>query len=337
MRCDRQVVISVLIPSVFAAPIGQSFFQPAQLRHKHEIEVSDLATNSPFQGLKLLLKTETETTTQMYTEVEPQTETVYVTEVYTQVDENISGSLPTSSIGPTRSGPEHEETSSLAPVALPIPPEEKFSSDNGKFLGLFLAVIGVVALLATVFFMLHRYRALHRRATTNSKVASASSSASDSTMSDSHNEYLGGEELDRKQTSTTLLNGDSGDKSRARIVGTSEGLEETRVERPPVLEGQPPVALVGNGRITESPRPSSMIRLPPSAFKRESSPSPLRNMWRARSGFHTPVIRSPRIPVTQSMSNIEDQEQYDVQCRRCEKLWLARPLSREWPKSPWSH
>ena len=277
------------------------------------------------------MKTETETTTQTYTEVEPQTETVYVTEVYTQVDEDISGSLPTSSfIEPTRSGPEPEETRSPAPVVLPIPPDEKFSSDNGKFLGLFLAVIGVVALLATVFFMLHRYRALHKRTTTSKDVAS--SSTSDRTMSDLHSEYLGGEDLDRKQTSLTLLNGDSGDKSRLRIIGTSEGL---RVERPSLLEGQPsPVAQVGNGRIAESPRTPSMIGLPPSVFKRESSPSPLRNMWQARSGFHTRVIGSPRIPVTQSMSNVANQEQYDVQCRRCEKMWLARPLSREWPKSP---
>lgn len=280
------------------------------------------------------MKTETETTTQTYTEVEPQTETVYVTEVYTQVDEDISGSLPTSSsIGPTRSSPEPEETVSLAPVALPIPPDEEFSSDNGKFLGLFLAVIGVVALLATVFFMLHRYRALHKRTTTSKDVPS--SSTSDRTMSDLHSEYLGGEELDRKQTSITLLNGDSGDNSRIRIIGTSEGLQQTRVERPSLLESQPsPVAQVGNRRIAESPRTPSMIGLPPSVFKRQSSPSPLRNMWQARSGFHTRVIGSPRIPVSQSMSNMASQEQYDVQCRRCEKMWLARPLSREWPKSP---
>jgi len=332
MRCDLQVLVLVFIPSVLTVPIGQSFFQPAQLRHKHEIEVSELVTNSPSQGLKLLLKTETETTTQTYTEVAPQTETVYITEVYTQVDEDITGSLPTpASVEQTRSDPEPKETRSLAPVALPIPPDEEFSSDNGKFLGLFLAVIGVVALLATVFFMLHRYRALHKRTTTSKKVAS--SSTSDKTMSDSHDEDLGGEELDRKQTSITLLNGDSGDKSRAMIVETSEGMQQTRVEKPSWLEIQPPVVLVDNRRIKETSRPLSMIGLPPSGFKRESSPSPLRNMWQARSGFHTPVIRSPRKLLTQSMSNI-DQEQYDVQCRRCEKLWLARPLSREWPKSP---
>ena len=335
MRCDHPVFGLVLIPSVFAAPIGQSFFRPAQLRHKHETEVSESVTNSPFQGLKRLLKTETETTTQTYTEVEPQTETVYVTEVYTEVLEDILGSLTTSSpIEPTRSDPEPKETRSLVPVALPSPPNEEFSSDNGKFLGLFLAVIGVVALLATVFFMLHRYRALHKRTTTSKRVASPSSSTSDKTMSDLQNEYLGGEELDREQTSITLLNGDSGDKSRSRIVGTSEGLQQTRVKRPSLLEDQPPVALVGNGRRTESPRIPSMIGLPPSVFKRASSPSPLRNMWQARSGFHIPVIRSPQIPVTQSMSNIVDKEQYDVRCRKCENMWLARPLSREWPKSP---
>ena len=279
------------------------------------------------------MKTERETTTQTYTEVEPQTETVYVTEVYTQLDEDISSSLPiSSSIEPTRSDPEPKETRSLAPVALPIPPDEKFSSDNGKFLGLFLAVIGVVALLATVFFMLHRYRALHKRTTTN-KVA-PSSSTSDRTMSDSKSEYPGGEELDRKQTSVTLLNGDTGDRSRSRIVGTSEGLQQTRVEKPSLLDGQPPVALAGNERITDSPRTPSMIGIPPSVFKRESSPSPLRNMWQARSGFHAPSIGSPRMPVTQSMSNMGTQEQYDVQCRKCEKMWLARPFSREWPKSP---
>jgi hypothetical protein len=331
MCCNRHILVSVFIPSVFAAPIGQSFFQPAQLRHKHEIKVSELVANSPFQGLKPLLKIETETTTQTYTEVEPQTETVYVTEVYTQLDEAISGSLPTSSsIEPTRSDPEPNETRSLAPVALPIPPDEKFSSDNGKFLGLFLAVIGVVALLATIFFMLHRYRALHKRTTTSKKVAS-SSSTSDRTMSESQSEYLGGEELDRKQTSITLSNGDSGDISKSRIVGTSEGLQQPRVERPSLLEGQP---MAGNGRIAENPRTPSMIGLPPSVFKRESSPSPLRNMWQARSGFHAPVIGSPRIPVTQSMGNMGNQEQYDVRCRMCEKTWLARPLSREWPKSP---
>src|SRR5258706_9315540 len=332
MRCDRQVLVWVFIPSVFAAPIGQTFFKPAQLRHKHEIEVSESVANSPFQGLKRLLKTETETTTQTYTEVEPQTETVYVTEVYTEVYEEISGSLPTSSIEPTRSDPEPKETRSLAPIALPNPPDDKFSSDNGKFLGLFLAVIGVVALLATVFFMLHRYRALHKRTTTSkTMVASSSSLTSDKSISDSHKEYLGGEELDRKQTSITLLDGDSGDKSRSRIVGSSEGLQQTRVKSPSLLEGQPPVALVGNVRITGSPLIPSMIGLPPSVFKRASSPSPLRNMWQARSGFHAPVIR---IPVTQSVSNMRDQEQYDVRCRKCEKMWLARPLSREWPKSP---
>ena len=278
------------------------------------------------------MKTETETTTQTYTEVEPQTETIYVTEVYTEAHEDIPGSLTTSSsLEPTRSDPEPKETRALAPVALPIPPDEKFSSDNGKFLGLFLAVIGVVALLATVFFMLHRYRALHKRTATSNKVASPSSSTSDKSISES---YLGGEDLDRKQTSITLLNGDSGDKSKSRIVGTSEGLQQTRVKKPTLLEGQPPVALVGNGRIKESPRTSSMIGLPPSVLKRASSPSPLRNMWQARSGFHIPVIRSPQIPVTQSMSNIGDQGQYDVRCRECENMWLARPLSREWPKSP---
>ena len=336
MRCDCQVLVLAFIPFVFAAPIGQSFFRPAQLRHKHEIEVSESVANSPFQGLKRLLKTETETTTQTYTEIEPQTETVYVTEVYTEVHEDILGSLTTSSsIEPTRIDPEPKETRSFAPVALPIPPDEKFSSDNGKFLGLFLAVIGVVALLATVFFMLHRYRALHKRTITSKRVASSSSSStSDKSISESHNEYLGGEDLDRKQTSITLLNGESGDKSRSRIVGTSEGLQQTRVKRSSLLEGQPPVALVGNGRITESPRTPSMIGLPPSVFKRASSPSPLRNMWQARSGFHIPAIRSPQIPVTQSMSNIGDQEQYDVRCRKCENMWLARPLSREWPKSP---
>jgi len=56
MCCNRQVLVSVFIPSVFAAPIGQSFFQPVQLRHKHEIEVSELVTNSPFQGLKRLFE-----------------------------------------------------------------------------------------------------------------------------------------------------------------------------------------------------------------------------------------------------------------------------------------
>lgn len=183
--------------------------------------------------------------------------------------------------------------------------------------------------------MLHRYRALHKRTTTSkTMVASSSSSTSDKSTSDSHKEYLGGEELDRKQTSITLLDGDSGDKSSSRIVGTSEGLQQTRVKSPSLLEGQPPVALVDIGRITEGPRSPSIIGLPPSVFKRASSPSPLRNMWQARSGFHTPVIRSPRIPVTQSVSNMEDQEQYDVRCRKCEKMWLARPLSREWPKSP---
>ena len=165
-------------------------------------------------------------------------------------------------------------------------------------------------------------------------VASSSYSTSDKSISESHRSYLGGEELDRKQTSNTLLDGDSGDKPRSRIVGTSEELQKTRVKSPSLLEGQPPVTLVGNGRITESPRIPSMIGLPPSVLKRASSPSPLRNMWQARSGFHTPVIRSPRIPVTRSVSNMGDQEQYDVRCRKCEKMWLARPLSREWPKSP---
>ena len=260
---------------------------------------------------------------------------MYVTEIYTQVNGDFPESLPTSSsIEPTSSDPEPKETKSLAPVALPNPPDKEFSSDNGKFLGLFLAVIGVIALLATVFFMLHRYRALHKRTTTSKRMGSSSFSSSDKTMSDSPTEYLGGEELDRKQTSLTLLNGDSGDRSRVRIVEPSEGLQKTRVEKPSWLGSQPPAALVANGRIMESPLPLSMVDPPPSALRRESSPSPLRNMWRARSGFHTPVIKSPRIPVTQSMSNIEDQEQYDVRCRRCEKLWLARPLSREWPKSP---
>lgn len=272
------------------------------------------------------MKTETETITQTYAEVETHTETLYVTEVYTQANEDFPGGLPTS----TSSDPEPKETKSLVPVALPTPPEEEFSNDNGKFLGLFLTVIGVIALLATVFFMLHRYRARQKRATTSKPMAPSSSASSDKTVSDSPTNYLGGEELDRKQTSTTLLNGDSEDRSRVRI----EGLQQTRIEKPSWLGSQPPVALVANERAMESPRPISMVDFPPSALKKESSPSPLRNMWRARSGFHTPVIRSPRMPVTQSMSNIEDQEEYDVRCRRCEKLWLARPLSREWPKSP---
>ena len=55
----------------------------------------------------------------MYTET--QAETVYVTEIYTQANDEIPESLPT-----------------------------------WKFLGLFLAIIGVVA-LATISFMLHRY------------------------------------------------------------------------------------------------------------------------------------------------------------------------------------
>lgn len=333
MRCDRQVLATVFISSVFAAPIGQSFFQPAQLRHKHEIEVSELVTKSPFSGTETTLEeTETETVTQMYTEVETQAETVYVTEIYTQADDDIPESLPTSSITRTSSASEPKETRTLSPVALPTPPDEEFSSDNGKFLGLFLAVVGVVALLATIFFMLHRYRTLHKRTTTSK---SPPSSSSDTTMGDSPDEYPGGEKLDRKQTSTTLLNDESDDRARVMVVGSSSALQQTPIERPSWLRGQlPVVALVGNGRTTESPRPLSVIEIPSSVFKRASSPSPLRNTWRARSGFHTPVIKSPRIPVTQSLSNIVDQEQYDVRCRQCEKVWLARPLSREWPKSP---
>ena len=260
-------------------------------------------------------------------------ETVYVTDIYTQVNEVIPESLPTSStIESTSTDQEPKETKSLAPIALPDPPEEEFSSDNGKFLGLFLAVIGIVALLATVFFMLHRYRALHKRTTSRNFLTSSSSSSSNKAMSKSSNEYVGGEELDRKQTSITLLNGDSDGRTNARIAGTPEGSQQTRAEKVSWLGGQHPVALVGNERIPESPRPLSMIELPPFVLKRESSPSPLRNMlWQAR---HSSVIKSPRMPVTQSMSDIGDQERYDVQCRWCEKLWLARPLSREWPKSP---
>jgi hypothetical protein len=276
------------------------------------------------------LKTETETVIATYTEVEKQTETAYVTEVYTQVDEDIPESLPTSaSIEPTGSYAEPEETISLAPVALPAPPDEEFSSDNGKFLGLFLAVIGVVALLATVFFMFHRYRALHKRINASKKTSSSSSSSSVGVMTDSPIDHLSGEQLDRNQTSITLLNSESDSRSRAGMVGSPEGLKQTSW-----LGSRPTVPLVGNRRTPETPRPLSMIEVPPSIFKRESSPSPLRNMWGAHSGFHVPVMRSPRIPVTRSMSNIGDQEQYDVRCRQCEKSWLARPLSREWPKSP---
>ena len=332
MRCDRHVIASIFLPSVFAVPIGQTFFRHAQLRHKHEIEVSESVMNSPFSGADttILMKTETETITQTYTDVETQIETVYVTEIYT----HFPGSLPTLSSIEQTNNPEPKETKSLGPVEPPNPPDEEFSSDNGKFLGLFLAVIGVIALLTTVFFMLHRYRALQRRTNTGKGMGPSSPASSDKTMSDSPIQYLGGEELDRKETSITLLNGDSDDRSRVRIVETSERLQHTRVEKPSWLESHPPAALVGNGRVIESPRPLSMIDFPPSALKKESSPSPLRNMWRARSGFHTPVIGPPQIPATQSMSNIGDPEQYDVGCRRCEKLWLARPLSREWPKSP---
>ena len=279
------------------------------------------------------MKTETETITQTYTEIETQTETVYVTKNYTQVEDTLQSLSTSASIAPTRSDPEPTETKSLAPLALPVPPDEEFSSDNGKFLGLFLIVIGVVAFLAAVFFMLHRYRARHKRIATSKEMSSTSGSSS-GRMSDSPNEYLSREELDRKQTSITLLSGGSDDRPKAGIVGISEGFQPTRVERPSWLGGQSAVAWGGKEKITEGPRPLSMIELPPSVFKRESSPSPLRNMWRARSGFHTPVIKSRQIPVTQSMSNIGDQEQYDVRCRRCEKSWLARPLSREWPKSP---
>ena len=56
MRCDRQVIASVLLPSVFAAPISQSFFRPAQLRHKHEIEVSESVMSSPISGTETALE-----------------------------------------------------------------------------------------------------------------------------------------------------------------------------------------------------------------------------------------------------------------------------------------
>jgi hypothetical protein len=271
-----------------------------------------------------------ETVTQTDMEVETQTETIYLTQGPTQVNYDIPGRLPTPSSA-SSTDPEPKETRSFVPVALPNPPDEEFSSDNGKFLSLFLVVIGIVALLATVFFMLHRYRALHKRITTSKGMASSSPSSSDRVMSHLPEEYLGGGELDRKRMSITLSNGDSDDGARARIVGASDGLQRTGVERRSWLA---PVALVDNGGSTKSPRPLSLVELPPSVFKRESSPSPLRNMWQARSGVHAPMIRSPRIPVTQSMNNVGSHEHYDVRCRTCEKLWLARPLSGEWPKSP---
>ena len=52
----RQVIASVLLPYVFAAPIGQSFFRPAQLRHKHEIEVSESVMKSPVSGADTTLE-----------------------------------------------------------------------------------------------------------------------------------------------------------------------------------------------------------------------------------------------------------------------------------------